>query len=387
MFDIAIVGAGPSGSWAATVLARSGARVALVDPSHPREKPCGGGVTGRALGLVATAIDGLPAVTIRRARFVDSSRRRSAVVPLEADGVSASSDLVVASRRDFDGRLLAAAAAAGATIVTSRVRDVEVVPERVRLHLARGTCDAAFLIGADGANSLVRRRMLRPFRRDQLSTATGYFAHGVSSEEIVLEIVDDPPGYLWSFPRPGHLAVGICAQADAGAGVTALRDRTAAWLRATSLAPGARVEAYSWPIPSLGARDFEEMALGHRNWCLIGDAAGLVDPVTREGIYFALLSARAAADALIAGGRDTAARYAEDVRTSIVPELARAARLKDGFFRPRFARLLLEALQRSAGIRGVLADLVAGRQSYERLKWRLVETLEWRLAWHLFRGA
>src|SRR5436309_164471 len=84
--DIAIVGAGPAGAWAAYTLARRGARVTIFDPSHPREKPCGGGVTGRALALVAGAIaeTSMPASTIRRARFLDTAAGRSAAVTLSS---------------------------------------------------------------------------------------------------------------------------------------------------------------------------------------------------------------------------------------------------------------------------------------------------------------
>lgn len=384
LFDVAVVGAGPGGAWAATVLARRGARVALLDPSHPREKPCGGGVTSRALALLDGVPGGLPAVAVRRARFVDSAHGRSVVVPLSADGVSPATDLIVASRRDFDRRLLAAAESAGARLVASRVRDVEIDRTGVRLRLTGGTCRAAFLIGADGANSLVRRRVLQPFRRDQLSTAAGFFARGATSDEIVLEMVHDPPGYLWSFPRPDHLAVGVCAQADAGAGPAVLRHRINAWMRAAAVPP-ADLEVYGWPIPSLTARDLDRLALGGPRWCLVGDAAGLVDPITREGIYFALASGRWAADAIAAGSPDPSSQYADAVQSSIVPELARAARLKAGFFRPRFAALMLDALERSAAIRQVMGDLVAGRQGYRGLAWRLLETLEWRLAWRVLR--
>src|SRR5262245_51489322 len=104
--DIAIVGAGPAGAWAAYLLATKGARVTLIDPSHPREKPCGGGVTGRALHLAARALAGKPlaAVQIRTARFVDMSRASmQPVVPLPAGA------LVVASRESFDSALLSAA--------------------------------------------------------------------------------------------------------------------------------------------------------------------------------------------------------------------------------------------------------------------------------------
>src|SRR3954467_14937415 len=104
--DVAIVGAGPAGARAAYLLARRGARVTIFDGSHPREKPCGGGVTGRALALVADAVDParFPRTAIRSARFARTTRTtESAVVPLD-DGA-----LVVAGRAGFDAALLEAA--------------------------------------------------------------------------------------------------------------------------------------------------------------------------------------------------------------------------------------------------------------------------------------
>src|SRR6185436_3051512 len=202
---------------------------------------------------------------------------------------------------------------------------------------------AGHVIGADGANSLVRRRVAQPFSRRQLSIATGYFAHGVTSREIVIEFVADPPGYLWSFPRPDHLAIGICAQADAGVDADTLRRITAAWIEKTGLARGARLEPYSWPIPSLDAQDFRDAPLAGARWCLAGDAAGLVDPITREGIYFALLSAQWAAETL--AEQSDLDVYADRVRRTIVPELAHAARLRSLFFTPRFIGLMMSALQ------------------------------------------
>jgi geranylgeranyl reductase family protein len=386
MRDVIVVGAGPAGAWAAYRLARAGARVTIVDGSHPREKACGGGITGRALALVEGALDpaALPAVVIETARFTDHASGRSAIVPLDARGLTAASPLVVASRAAFDTRLLEAAQAAGADLLPARVTAVSTDTRGVRVDTTRGARQAAFVIGADGANSLVRRSVAFSFNRDQLSVATGYFAHGVSSREVVVEIADDPPGYFWSFPRPTHLAVGICAQADAGVSVAGLRAKTAAWIRGAHLADDASLQAYSWPIPSLSAADFGQLTLAGPRWCLAGDAAGLVDPITREGIFFALQSGAFAADALMSGR--PAREYAAHVNDEIALELRRAARLKAGFFRPQFTRLLIDALRHSAAVRSVMADLVAGRQPYARLKWRLVRTLELRLAWRWLTG-
>jgi flavin-dependent dehydrogenase len=100
-FDVAIVGAGPAGCRAAWRMARAGARVAMLDASHPREKPCGGGVTGRALDVVRDAIDCVPidAVSIRAAAFEHGSRRVQVAFD---EGLSGSPELVVASRARFD---------------------------------------------------------------------------------------------------------------------------------------------------------------------------------------------------------------------------------------------------------------------------------------------
>jgi len=107
---------------------------------------------------------------------------------------------------------------------------------------------------------------------------------------------------------------------------------------------------------------------------LLGDAAGLVDPITREGIYFALRSGMLAAQAL--AGPSAARTYASSIADEIHAELRRAATLKAGFYRPRFTRLLIDALNRSERIRDVMVDLVAGRQPYRGLKRRLLGTLE-----------
>ncbi len=385
--DIAIVGAGPAGAWAAYRLARGGAHVTLIDPSHPRVKPCGGGVTARALMLLGGALgDSMPGVVIRSARLrtTDGS---SAVVPLPGSPVvSDSASLVVTSRREFDSAIVGAATAAGANLIGSRVSEISRGAGRFRLTTADGAAiDADRIIGADGANSLVRRRVLAPFRRDQLSIATGYYAQGVTSDEIVLEIVSDPPGYLWSFPRPDHLAIGIGAQGDAGETAHALRARTRRWIDETGLAPAARLVPYSWPIPTLGPADLASLVVAGDDWMLVGDAAGLVDPITREGIFFALQSADYAASALLEDA-GPAHGYRERLNDEILPELIRAARAKARFFQPRFAQLLVKALATSAAVRDVFVDLVAGSQPYRTLKWRLLKTLEFRLAWKVIAG-
>src|SRR5262249_26773161 len=153
--------------------------------------------------------------------------------------------LVVASRTDFDGTLLDAARRAGVHFVKARVTNIRQDPNGFDVQTTVGVHRCRFLVGADGASSIVRRRLCGPFRRDQLSIATGFFAHGVTSENIAIEFISRPPGYVWSFPRPRHLAIGICAQADAGATSGWLRTAASNWIARTGIANGGRLESYS----------------------------------------------------------------------------------------------------------------------------------------------
>jgi geranylgeranyl diphosphate/geranylgeranyl-bacteriochlorophyllide a reductase len=379
-FDVIIVGGGPAGAWAGHRLARGGAHVALLDGSHPREKPCGGGITGRALEIVWPALTGtsLASVEIDGATFIQGDRQSR--VPLGCAS-SRLPQLVVAGRREFDGALLAAAVASGVEHKPLRATGIHGNEREWTVATRNGSYSAPWLLGADGANSFVRRQVFRAFDRADLSIAAGYFVRGCSSREIEVAFEQDPPGYLWSFPRPDHLAVGVCAQADEATsnGLLAI---AAKWID-SCVGSDATLDRYSWPIPSLDESALARERPSGTRWMLLGDAAGLVDPITREGIFFALKSADFAADALLSG-QDAATIYSKRVAEEIFSELARAARLKARFFRPQFTGLLVEALDRSERIRAIMADLVAGRQPYRGLRRRLLKTLELRLMVELF---
>ena len=385
-YDIAVVGAGPAGAWCAARLAAAGARVALLDPSHPREKPCGGGVTARALEVIGGA-DGEDSVAIRQASFALGDR--AADMPM----ATAAGGLHVFSRQKFDQMLMRRAVDAGATLLPARVVDVASETGGWRITTRGGDIRAHWLLGADGANSLVRKRVSQPFAREDLSIACGYFLRGATSSRIDLGFETAPAGYFWSFPRRDHLAVGVCAQAD-DASVSTLMPLVDKWVAHFRLKPEAtrasgesrgfrlqaeerRPERYSWPIPSLRPQTLDRERPAAPNWMLLGDAAGLVDPITREGIFFALRSGELAAASL--AGADPAATYAARLHDEIYPELRLASRIRARFYRPAFIALLVSALQRSTRIQEVMADLVAGAQPYRSLRGRLLKTFELKL--------
>lgn len=388
---IAIVGAGPAGAMAAVRLARAGAEVSLFDPSHPREKPCGGGLTGRALDLVSDVIDitQLPAVVIRSATVEPpAGSAPPAQVALIDRGASPASSLLVLSRAIFDRALVDAAVLAGARLITERVVRVSVRRDgrAVVVRTNAGEHPADFVLGADGPNSLVRKQLAAPFSRAQLSVAAGFFVRGATSTAIGIKSMTEQPGYLWSFPRPDHLAIGVCAPATERAASGELRRQSLAWIRSHNLDRHTRLEPYAWPIPSIGfGHDAGDRSAGP-GWMLLGDAAGLVDPLTREGIYYALLSGQWAAAALTScSSADAPRAYQRRLDADVRPELARAATLSGMFFTPAFSSLLVEALGQSEAIRRVFADLVGGIQPYRGLRRRLLATRQWKLAGRAIR--
>ncbi len=356
---IAVVGAGPAGSLFAYHAASDGADVTLFDASHPREKPCGGGLTAKALGLLpeGPCDDPLPARRVLTCRF-ESGKAEWVAVPL-------SRPVAIGSRREMDAWLLRRATAAGAVHVAKHVVAVE--PGLVRTA-AGAPRPFDVIVGADGASSLVRRTFLSPTPAARRAMAAGWFARGTS--EMVVRFTPGLAGYLWLFPRPDHVGVGICAPLTAGPS----RDLLARLESEIARSHPALVDdengryAHTIPSPSADPRSLAEIA--GENWALLGDAAALADPITGEGIYYALRSARLLAETLRTEG--SPARYPERLLADFGGELLRSARLHARFYAPGFTRRMVTYAARSTGVRDVLGDLVLGTQGYSGLKGRLI---------------
>lgn len=357
---VAVVGAGPAGSLLAWRLVRDGAAVTVFDASHPREKPCGGGLTAKALSLLprAPAADPLPARMVDSCRF-ESDHGEQVDMPLARP-------VAIGARRDVDAWLLRRAVEAGAVHVAERVTQVDAAGA---LRTATGR-DERFelIVGADGAGSLVRRTFVGATPPARLTMAAGWFAPGTAT--MTIRFLPGLAGYLWLFPRPDHVGVGICAPLSAQPTrelIARLRDRVARSYPALS-DEDAQPYAHTIPSPSADPASLREIA-GER-WALVGDAAALADPITGEGIYYALRSACVLADTLRADG--SPARYPGRVLDDFGRELLTAARLHARFYAPGFTRRMVRFASRSRAIRTVLSDLVLGDQPYEGLKRRLI---------------
>jgi len=355
-----VVGAGPAGSLLSYQLARDGAAVTVFDASHPREKPCGGGVTGKALALLppSPSDDPLPARFVEACRF-ESGLGESVDVPL-------SRPVAVASRRELDAWLLRRATEAGAVHVAERAVELEAAG-RVRTSAGR---DERFdlIVGADGASSLVRRSFLAPTPPARLHMAVGWFARGTAP--MLVRFTPDSPGYLWLFPRPDHVGVGIDAPLASVPTRQLLGRLEAEVSRHFPALVDEEAGRYAHTIPSPSADPGSILEIAGKHFALVGDAAALADPITGEGIHYALRSALLLADTLRVEGSPS--RYPERALEDFGRELLMAAALRDRFYAPGFTRRMIAFAAKSEAIRRVLGDLVLGKQGYVGLKRRLL---------------
>jgi flavin-dependent dehydrogenase len=133
-----------------------------------------------------------------------------------------------------------------------------------------------------------------------------------------------------------------------------------------------QAEFYSAPVPCLGPRSWESNQISGPGWALVGDAAGLADPITGEGIYFALKSAEILAQTI-----ENPDQYAAKVRSELGSELVRASRMYRRFYHGRFLagdfrKRTVQLSRRSKTVRTILGNLVAGNQPYAGLKKKLL---------------
>jgi geranylgeranyl reductase family protein len=360
---IAIVGAGPGGAWASTLLARRGHAVTLIDPQAPWEKPCGGGVTTKALSNFGIFDSDLPLKYIDRITIYFSDKR-SVTVPTQQP-------LAVLSRRDLGKYLMDEAEKAGVSIVRSRVTQVEPASRGWTIATRDSSLQSDFLIGADGATSLVRRVVGTAFQPEDLCVTLGYFIRTDGPPQMKIYFVPDFEGYIWSFPRPNHISYGLITRSIPGWTARAkmlLSNFILADLGADLLE---QAEFYSAPVPCLGPHAWKRNRISGERWALLGDAAGLADPITGEGIYFALRSAEILAETI-----DAPDQYAGRVWKEMGIELERASRMYKRFYNGRFLagdfkKRTVQLSQRSRTLRTILGNLIAGNQSYVGLKKKL----------------
>lgn len=376
--DVVVVGAGPAGATAALVLARAGVGVALLDRAPlPRGKTCGGGVVARALESLPSGV----AVPVERrlgrveSRFVDAGI--AVTVEREAPLVH------MAMRAPLDLALAEAARAAGAALqAPCTLERVGLTPNHVEIGTSHGPLRARFLIAADGATGPTARAA---GWTEPLASVPALEAEVEMPSRLLDRFADRARfdlgvpvgGYGWVFPKADHLSIGVGVFTQ-GAARRRLRDELARYLHVVGLGEGRVLRVRGAPIP---VRPRREAARGRV--LLVGDAAGLADPLTGEGISLAIRSGRLAAESLLRTRLETPAAvraYLASLRRDILGDLRIARGLAWVLYRrPGLARRLVPRLGQLAG--EALTEVVAGHRTYRALVgsarawWRLLAAL------------
>ncbi|HTP88700.1 MAG TPA: NAD(P)/FAD-dependent oxidoreductase [Bryobacteraceae bacterium] len=367
MRRVAVIGGGPAGSFAAERLARAGLETVVFDEKLAWEKPCGGGLTYKAWNEYPFLIENdTPRKHITRMNFAAG---RVGPVPLHL-----TEPLLVYSRFDLNNMLLRRAENAGAQLEKTRVLAMERRDNGWRIRTRGGESEADFCVVATGGRNPLRN-VGTEWGTGDTATALGYFVPG-DQADIDVQFLPGLDGYIWVFPRCGHLSVGICGKSHSA---QLMRARLERYMEERSISTKG-AQFYGHVLPSLSHHGWQKNRIAGDRWLAVGDAAGLVDPLTGEGLYYAMRSGDFASRAILddaVAPEAKAQAYRKLVHNDFGADLEFAALLAGRLYYRRFMFgnvpvRMVQFTRRSPRFCALMQDLVAGTQSYVGLKSRLM---------------
>ncbi len=326
MKRVAILGGGPAGAFAAQQLSAAGLETVVFDEKLAWEKPCGGGLTYKAYHQYPFLIDNNTPKKLVSETVLAAPKAGAVTLRLRKP-------ILIYSRFDLNRLLLDRAARAGARIEKARVTEMTRSGSGWRLKTKCGTLDADFCIVATGARNPLRQVGTELTQSDAMS-ALGYYVPG-DREQIDIQFLPELEGYIWVFPRCGHLSVGICGKGEPALGCCA-----SAWkLTCRKRASRGRAPRFTATCcPRSRRASWKRNRVAGDGWMAVGDAAGLVDPITGEGLYYAIRSADLAAKALLSEIGDRAGQaYRRMLRRDFAADLEFGSRLAKRIFLGKFS--------------------------------------------------
>jgi geranylgeranyl reductase family protein len=290
MIRVAIVGGGPAGAYCAYSLAENGVSAVIFDHTHPREKPCGGLISPLAQEMFPF-LKTIPIKHSERSRvYLVTSSGNRACIHLRK------SKVLGFSRLKLDQYLINMALDKGAELINEKVVAFERKNNSWKVKTTNQVCTAENLVGADGVNSLVRRKIVGPLCKMDKGICCGYLVKGLEKEDITIRLLVHRKGFMWVIPRNDHTSLGIgTAEASRSYG---LRQELDMFIE-QQYPHVEKISQWAALIPNIKNVKTFQIPIAGPNWMLIGDSAGHVNPILGEGIIYALLDGELAAQAIV----------------------------------------------------------------------------------------
>ena len=357
MYKVGIVGAGVGGSYLSYLLSKKGVDNIVFDFRAPHEKLCGGGVSYKTVAKFPI-IDELPCPrkVVWKSTFI-SPKDRMVKVEFEKP-------VTIFNRRDLDYLLLKKARESGAYFRKEKVHAFTLEGDHWRISTETGDYMAEILVGADGALSRTRRKLNVPSMKGDYFFALQCFLN-VQKDFVIYKFFPDLEGYLWSFPRVDCLAVGIASKYYGRKNYNDMKKRLFHFIERYYPEQTKRISMRGAYIPFFSAKNLQDVSICSKNWALIGDAASFVEPISGEGIYYAIYSAEILTRCIL---KNELTLFQQLCMKHFGKNLVKAGQTFDYFYQAEFLETMVTMAEKSKPIRKILSEMVAGDIDY--LSWK-----------------